>query len=180
MTMQTDRPAGGFRPGGAPAGGRPPGGMGGGRPGGGGGGRPGGGARRGRPRYYSRRKICGFCVDRIEYIDYKDTDRFRRYMTDRWKIESRRKTGVCAKHQRALATAIKRARHLALIPFSPDHDGPPMRWYRDSGPPSGGRDGRDRPPFRRDRPPYRGGGGDRPPYRGGGGGDRPPYRGGGR
>lgn len=149
--------------GGAPSGGRPMGG--GGRPGGGRpGGRPGGGGgpRRGRPRYYSRRKICGFCVDGIEYIDYKDVDRFRRYMTDRWKIESRRKTGVCAKHQRALANAIKRARHLALIPFSPDHDGPPMRWFRDSGPPSGGRDGRgDRPPFRRDR--------DRPPYRGGGG-----------
>ncbi|MCY4651637.1 MAG: 30S ribosomal protein S18, partial [Dehalococcoidia bacterium] len=94
------------------------------------GGRPGGGFRRGRPRYYSRRKICGFCVDHIEFIDYKDTDRFRRYMTDRWKIESRRKTGVCAKHQRAMSTAIKRARHLALIPFSPDHAGPPMRWYR--------------------------------------------------
>ena len=142
---------GGYRPGGGrpggpqqggyrPGGGRPGGGgyrPGGGRPGGGGyrpgGGRPGGrpgGFRRGRPRYYSRRKICGFCVDRIEYIDYKDTDRFRRYMTDRWKIESRRKTGVCAKHQRAMSAAIKRARHLALIPFSPDHAGPPMRWTR--------------------------------------------------
>ena len=135
---------GGYRPGGG--GGRPGGpqqgggyrpGGGGGRPGGGGyrpgGGRPGGrpgGFRRGRPRYYSRRKICGFCVDHIEYIDYKDTDRFRRYMTDRWKIESRRKTGVCAKHQRAMSTAIKRARHLALIPFSPDHAGPQMRWSR--------------------------------------------------
>ena len=118
----------GGRPGGSGPGGRPGGGRPGGRPGGGGGGRFGG--RRGRPRYYSRRKICGFCVDHIEFIDYKDTERFRRYMTDRWKIESRRKTGVCSKHQRALATAIKRARHLALIPFSPDHDGPPMRWSR--------------------------------------------------
>ena len=147
MTTQTERPAGApYRPPGAGQGGggprpmgaggggpRPMGGGGsrpmggGGRPGGGrpGGGRP-GGQRRGRPRYYSRRKICGFCVDRIEYIDYKDIDRFRRYMTERWKIESRRKTGVCSKHQRALATAIKRARHLALIPFSPDHDGPPI------------------------------------------------------
>ncbi len=156
-------------PGGAPGGYRPQGADG--RPGGGGGrpgGRPGGGQRRGRPRYYNRRKICGFCVDGIEYIDYKDVDRFRRYMTDRWKIESRRKTGVCSKHQRALAAAIKRARHLALIPFSPDHDGPPMRWFRDSAPPSGGRDGR---------------GDGRPPYRGGGdrrGDGRPPYRGGGR
>ncbi len=148
MTTQTTRssttrpatigPAGrpsGPRPGGAPGsrpGGGRPGGPGG-RPGGGRpGGRPGGrfGGRRGRPRYYSRRKICGFCVDHIEYIDYKNTDSFRRYMTDRWKIESRRKTGVCSKHQRALSTAIKRARHLALIPFSPDHDGPPMRWTR--------------------------------------------------
>ena len=156
MTTQTSRPPStgprpsgppGFRPGG-PSGGRPGGsGSSGGRPGGGrpggsgpsggrsGGGRPGAGGRpsggrRGRPRYYSRRKICGFCVDHIEFIDYKATDRFGRYMTDRWKIESRRKTGVCSKHQRALATAIKRARHLALIPFSPDHDGPPMRWSR--------------------------------------------------
>ena len=147
MTTQTNQP-----PSSAPrqAGSGPPdsrsgpgrSGPGGGRPGGG---RPGGGGRfgrRGRPRYYSRRKICGFCVDRIEYIDYKDTERFRRYMTDRWKIESRRKSGVCSKHQRALANAIKRARHLALIPFSPDHDGPPMRWSRE-GTPSyrGGRDG---------------------------------------
>ena len=154
MTTQTSRPPStGPRPGGptgprpgGPPGSRPggatgarPGGPGGrpggpgGRPGGGRpGGRPGGrfGGRRGRPRYYSRRKICGFCVDKIEYIDYKDVDRFRRYMTDRWKIESRRKTGVCSKCQRMLATAIKRARHLALIPFSPDHDGPPMRWSR--------------------------------------------------
>ena len=148
MTTQTTRPSttrpatigpagrpSGPRPGGAPGsrpGGGRPGGPGG-RPGGGrSGGRPGGrfGGRRGRPRYYSRRKICGFCVDHIEYIDYKNTDSFRRYMTDRWKIESRRKTGVCSKHQRALSTAIKRARHLALIPFSPDHDGPPMRWTR--------------------------------------------------
>ena len=147
MTTQTSQPSSSApRPGGSgPPGSRTgPGrsGPGGGRPGGG---RPGGGGRfgrRGRPRYYSRRKICGFCVDRIEYIDYKETERFRRYMTDRWKIESRRKSGVCSKHQRALANAIKRARHLALIPFSPDHDGPPMRWTRE-GTPSyrGGRDG---------------------------------------
>ena len=147
MTTQTNQPPSSAprSPGSGPTDSRPgPGrsGPGGGRPGGG---RPGGGGRfgrRGRPRYYSRRKICGFCVDRIDYIDYKDTERFRRYMTDRWKIESRRKSGVCSKHQRALANAIKRARHLALIPFSPDHDGPPMRWSRE-GTPSyrGGRDG---------------------------------------
>lgn len=104
--------------------GRPPAPSFGGRPGGGRmGGRPGGraGGRRGRPRYYARRKVCSFCVDHIEYIDYKEIDRFRRFVTDRYKIETRRKTGVCAKHQRGLATAIKRARHLALMPFSPDH-----------------------------------------------------------
>ncbi len=135
------RPSVGSRPGGPPGsrfggdrpGGRPGGPQGGSRPGGGrppaGGGRP-GGARRGRPRYYTRRKICDFCVDHIEYIDYKDIDKFRRSMTDRWKIDSRRKTGVCSKHQRGLARAVKRARHLALIPFSPDHNGPPMRWTR--------------------------------------------------
>jgi|TARA_Y100000310_G_C20661784_1_gene805207 small subunit ribosomal protein S18 len=66
----------------------------------------------------------------VKYIDYKDVDRFRRYITDRYKMESRRKTGVCAKHQRALATAIKRARHLALIPFSPDHRGVSLRFGR--------------------------------------------------
>ena len=104
----------------------------GGRPGGGrpGGGRPGPGGRRGRQRYYARRKLCAFCVDHIKYIDYKDVDRFRRFVTDRFKMESRRKTGVCAKHQRGLATAIKRARHLALIPFSPDHVEMGVRWSR--------------------------------------------------
>ena len=77
--------------------------------------------RTGRPRYFARRKVCSFCVDHIEYVDYKDIERLRRFVSQRFKIEARRKTGVCAKHQRALATAIKRARHLAMIPFSPDH-----------------------------------------------------------
>ena len=84
---------------------------------------PGGGPGRrpGRPRYYARRKVCSFCVDHVKHIDYKQVDKFRRYLSDRHRIEARRKSGVCAKHQRALSTAIKRARHLALIPFSPDH-----------------------------------------------------------
>jgi len=76
--------------------------------------------RPGRPRYFARRKVCRFCVDHVKYIDYKKVEAFRRYLTDRYKIEARRKTGVCAKHQRGLATAIKRARHLAMVPFSPD------------------------------------------------------------
>lgn len=84
---------------------------------------PGGGApRRGRQRYYTRRKVCTFCVEHIEYIDYKNSDRLRRFVSDRFMVESRRKTGVCAKHQRALARAIKRARHVAILPFSPSHN----------------------------------------------------------
>lgn len=77
--------------------------------------------RRGRPRYYARRKVCSFCVDHIRYIDYKEVGKLDRYLNQRFKIEARRKTGVCSKHQRGLATAIKRARYLALMPFSPDH-----------------------------------------------------------
>ena len=65
--------------------------------------------------------MCNFCVDHAKYIDYKDVDKLRRFISDRFMIEARRKTGVCSKHQRGLATAIKRARHLALLPFSPDH-----------------------------------------------------------
>lgn len=69
-------------------------------------------------RYYPRRKVCNFCMDQIDEIDYKDIGRMRRYVSDRGKIEPRRQTGTCAKHQRALAVAIKRARHVALIPFA--------------------------------------------------------------
>jgi len=60
-------------------------------------------------------------MDSIEVIDYKESAKLRRYISDRGKIEPRRKTGTCAKHQRALAEAIKRARHLALLPYVPDH-----------------------------------------------------------
>ena len=65
----------------------------------------------------SRRKVCGFCVDKVSYIDFKNATKLKRYTSDRGKIEPRRKTGTCAKHQRALATAIKRAREIALLPF---------------------------------------------------------------
>ena len=91
-----------------------------GRPGGPGarpGGRPGGGRPRGR--YAPRRKVCTFCVDHVKTIDYKDVDRIRRFISDRAKIEPRRRSGVCAKHQRALRLAIQRARHIALVPFVP-------------------------------------------------------------
>ena len=70
-----------------------------------------------------RRKVCAFCADNVHYIDYKDASRLRRYVTERAKIESRRKFGTCAKHQRALAVAIKRARHVALLPFTCSHGG---------------------------------------------------------
>lgn len=73
-----------------------------------------------RPRS-GRRKVCIFCVDRIDTVDYKDVNFLRRFISDRGRIESRRKIGSCAKHQRALARAIKRARFLALLPYTPDH-----------------------------------------------------------
>ncbi len=74
-----------------------------------------------RGKYVPKRKICLFCRDKIEYIDYKDPAKLRPYITDRGKISPRRKSGTCAKHQRALASAIKRARHLALLPFVASH-----------------------------------------------------------
>mgnify|MGYP000024875649 CR=1 FL=1 len=74
--------------------------------------------RGGRRRFAPRRRVCTFCVEHTEYIDYKRVDTLRRYLSDRGKIKARRKTGVCAKHQRRLAIAIKRARHLALLPFT--------------------------------------------------------------
>jgi small subunit ribosomal protein S18 len=92
----------------------PPAGRGSGRPPGRPGGRP-------RGRYPPRRRVCTFCVEHVKLIDYKDVERLRRFISDRAKIEPRRKTGVCAKHQRPLRLAIQRARHLALIPFVPFH-----------------------------------------------------------
>jgi small subunit ribosomal protein S18 len=70
-------------------------------------------------KYYRRvrRKVCAFCVEKVEYIDYKNVSRLRRFITDRGKIIPRRQTGTCASHQRALARAIKRAREMALLPF---------------------------------------------------------------
>ncbi|NLU42852.1 MAG: 30S ribosomal protein S18 [Firmicutes bacterium] len=70
-----------------------------------------------KDRRRSRRKVCSFCVDKVEHIDYKDTGRLRRYITERGKILPRRVSGNCARHQRGLTTAIKRARHMALLPY---------------------------------------------------------------
>lgn len=64
-----------------------------------------------------RRKVCSFCVDKIDTIDYKDAARLRRFMSERAKILPRRVTGTCARHQRELTVAIKRARHIAILPF---------------------------------------------------------------
>ena len=77
--------------------------------------------RGGGRRHFGRRKVCAFCVEKVKTIDYKDPMRLRRYLSDRARIEPRRKTGTCAKHQRWLATALKRARHLALLPYTPEH-----------------------------------------------------------
>ncbi|MBR1810294.1 MAG: 30S ribosomal protein S18 [Clostridia bacterium] len=74
----------------------------------------------GRPGRKGRKKVCQFCVEKTEFIDYKDIAKLRRYTSERAKILPRRVTGTCAKHQRELTTAIKRARHLALMPYTSD------------------------------------------------------------
>lgn len=65
----------------------------------------------------SRKKVCAFCMDKIENIDYKDVPRLKRYLSDRAKIIPRRVTGTCARHQRQLTVAVKRARHLAFLSY---------------------------------------------------------------
>ena len=65
----------------------------------------------------SKKKVCMFCVDKVEHIDYKDTAKLRRYVSERGKIVPRRISGNCAKHQRQLTVAVKRARQIALLPF---------------------------------------------------------------
>ena len=71
-----------------------------------------------RPR--KRKKVCNFCVDKVTSIDFKDAGKLRRYTSERGKILPRRTTGTCAAHQRALTTAIKRARQIALLPYVAD------------------------------------------------------------
>ncbi len=74
-----------------------------------------------RPRAKrSKRKVCAFCVDKVDYIDYKDVAKLRRYVTERAKILPRRISGCCAKHQRQLTVAVKRARQIALMPYTSD------------------------------------------------------------
>ena len=77
--------------------------------------------RKMRPRVRkSRRKVCQFCVDKVDHIDYKDAAKLRKFITERGKIMPRRMSGVCAEHQRSLATAIKSARQVALLPYVTD------------------------------------------------------------
>ncbi|MGA8101496.1 MAG: 30S ribosomal protein S18, partial [Candidatus Acidiferrales bacterium] len=102
---------GGGRPGGGGPGG---GGPGGGGPGGGG---P-GGPKRGKRQYVRKKKVCRFCVDRVDFIDYKKADVLMSFIQERGKILPRRMTGTCARHQRWLGVAIKRAQNIALLPFS--------------------------------------------------------------
>jgi len=68
-----------------------------------------------------QRKNCAFCVDRMDYIDYKEIKRLQRYVSERGKIQPRRRSGACSKHQRILAIAIKQARHMALLSFVRGH-----------------------------------------------------------
>jgi len=74
------------------------------------------------PKKRGRRKkrVCAFCVDKIDHIDYKDAGKLRRFISERGKILPRRVSGNCAKHQRALTVAIKRSRHIALLPYTQD------------------------------------------------------------
>jgi small subunit ribosomal protein S18 len=73
--------------------------------------------KRGRPFDPSRRRFCHFCKEKIDEVDYKDFTALRRFISDRGKIKSPRVTGTCRRHQRQLATSIKRAREMALIPY---------------------------------------------------------------
>jgi len=102
---------GGGRREGGPGGGRREGGPGG--PGGG----P-GGPRRGKRQYFRKKKVCKFCVEKMDFIDYKRADILSQFVQERGKILPRRMTGVCSRHQRWLGEAIKRARNIALLPFA--------------------------------------------------------------
>ena len=122
---QAPAPGGGGAPRheGGPGGGRREGGPGGGRregaPGGGPGGPDGPGGRpRGKRQYFRKKKVCKFCVEKMDFIDYKRADILSQFVQERGKILPRRMTGVCARHQRGLGVAIKRARNIALLPFS--------------------------------------------------------------
>jgi small subunit ribosomal protein S18 len=101
--------------------GRPRGsGGGGGGRGAGGGGRDAGGKEGGKRFFFRRRKVCKFCADKIDYVDYKDVKLISQFVPERGKILPRRMFGTCAEHQRKLTEAINRARHIALLPYAAD------------------------------------------------------------
>ena len=77
-----------------------------------------GGPRRGKRQYFRKKKVCKFCVEKMDFIDYKRADILSQFVQERGKILPRRMTGVCARHQRWLGVAIKRARNIALLPFA--------------------------------------------------------------
>ncbi|MBO5415385.1 MAG: 30S ribosomal protein S18 [Clostridia bacterium] len=77
-------------------------------------------ARAPKPAMRRRKKVCIFCVDKVDFIDYKDSAKLRKFISERGKILPRRVSGTCAKHQRELNTAIKRARQVALLPYVTD------------------------------------------------------------
>ena len=89
-------------------------------PGGGGPGGPGGpgGRPRGKRQYFRKKKVCKFCVEKMDFVDYKRADILSQFVQERGKILPRRMTGVCSRHQRWLGVAIKRARNIALLPFA--------------------------------------------------------------
>src|SRR5438445_10285927 len=99
-------------------------GGGGGRREGGPGGRP-GGPRRGKSQYFRKKKVCKFCVEKIDFIDYKRPELLAPFVQDKGKILPRRMTGTCSRHQRWLGVAIKRARNIALLPFATAADPTP-------------------------------------------------------
>ena len=84
----------------------------------GGGGRPGGPAKRGKRSFVRKKKVCRFCVDRVDFIDYKKAEILAPFIQERGKILPRRMTGTCSRHQRWLTVAIKRAQNIALLPFA--------------------------------------------------------------
>jgi len=79
---------------------------------------PGGGPRRGKRQYFRKKKVCRFCVEKVDFIDYKKVEMLQPFVQERGKILPRRMTGTCSKHQRWLGVAVKRARNIALLPFA--------------------------------------------------------------
>ena len=113
---RSERPSGGYQGGGGGGYQRREGG--GARPGGRPGGGPGGAGREGGRKFFRRKKVCKFCVEKIDAINYKDVRLLGQFVAEKGKIVPRRLTGVCTPHQRRVSAAIKQARNIALLPFA--------------------------------------------------------------